>query len=92
MIAPLDIATTISLRNDVRSFEKLDLLFTVGKHDTNELKNVNNNSQKIHQTGSLRIDILKNPVNKIFENQSKQIKSKYGNFILLATGFPRVNL
>tara|TARA_Y100000741_G_scaffold35729_1_gene25088 strand:+ start:1314 stop:2711 length:1398 start_codon:yes stop_codon:yes gene_type:complete len=91
MIAPLDIATTISLRNDVPSFEKLDLLFTVGKHDTNELKNVNNNSQKIHQTGSLRIDILKNPVNKIFENQSKQIKSKYGNFILLATGFPRVN-
>ena len=38
MIAPLDIATTISLRNDITSFEKLDLLFTVGDDDTNELK------------------------------------------------------
>ena len=36
MIAPLDIATTILPRNDITSFEKLDLLFTVGDDDTNE--------------------------------------------------------
>lgn len=91
MIAPLDIKTTITLRNDFTNFEKLDLLFTVGNDDTNELKRVNNNSHKICQVGSLRIDILKNPINKIFEKQSQQIKSDHGNFILLATGFPRVN-
>tara|TARA_B100000886_G_scaffold22156_1_gene14092 strand:- start:10736 stop:12133 length:1398 start_codon:yes stop_codon:yes gene_type:complete len=91
MIAPLDIKTTIYHRNDLTNFEKLDLLFTIGDEDTDVLKNLNNNSQKIHKTGSLRIDILKDPVNKIFENQSKEIKSKYGEFILLATGFPRAN-
>ncbi len=91
MIAPLDIKTTIHHRNDLSNFEKLDLLFTIGDEDTDVLKNLNNNSQKIHKTGSLRIDILKDPINKIFENQSKEIKSKYGEFILLATGFPRAN-
>ena len=91
MIAPLDIKTTIFHRNDLTNFDKLDLLFTVGDEDTNLLKSLNNKSEKIQKTGSLRIDILKNPINKIFEIQSEEIKSKYGEFILLATGFPRAN-
>ena len=91
MIGHFDFETLVSYRNDAENFERLDQLFTVGNDDTNELKKVTNNSKKIYKTGSLRIDILKNQINKIFKKQSEQIKSTYGDFILLATSFPRIN-
>jgi len=79
-----------------RIFEKnldyIDYIFTWGNDDyklvTSSLKKF---KEKIFQTGSPRIDILKKPVNGIYHEEAKEIKKKHNNFFLFNTFFTYTN-
>ena len=43
------------------------------------------------QVGNLRLDILREPIRKVYNSEVKEIKSIYGDYFLLATQFGRVN-
>ncbi len=48
-------------------------------------------STKIITTGSPRIDLLREPYNKVFDDRVEKIKKTYGPFILVNTNFGLVN-
>tara|TARA_B110000027_G_C16122551_1_gene304249 strand:+ start:9719 stop:11128 length:1410 start_codon:yes stop_codon:yes gene_type:complete len=93
IVMQMDMDEAVQRRFDGPNLYKMDHLITNGEKDTNEIKKqfpkfpVN----KISQIGNIRFDTMKEPYNKIIYEESKKIKEKYGNFILLATQFGRAN-
>lgn len=67
-----------------------DFIFSPGVQNMNSLKKIANN-KKIFCVGNPRPDLLKNPLNKIYQNEINFIKKKYKNFILICTSFGRIN-
>ncbi len=68
-----------------------DLIFCWGKEHREIMKSIFINSKKIISVGNTRIDILKSKSKKIFENDVKMIKEKYGDFILINGNFGSAN-
>ena len=64
-----------------------DYIFTWGKKNTEFLKKYKNVSHKIIKSGNPRLDLLKKPISKIYENEVKEIKKKYQDFYLICTNF-----
>lgn len=82
-------------RYDFNLFNNIDFLLASGQREKdfiikNNLKgNVKN---KIIITGNTRFElVIKNHLSKLFDNDTKKIKKKYGDFILLTTKFPKTN-
>ena len=73
-----------------KNFKYLDIIFTWGKKDFHAIKKLTKFS-KIFDTGSSRIDLLTQKTNKIYFDQAKKIRKKYGKFILINTLFTKVN-
>jgi surface carbohydrate biosynthesis protein len=61
-------------------------IFVWGENDYNLMNKINNN-KKIHIFGHPKFDILQNKKYYYFDDLSKKIKKKYGNFILIASSF-----
>ena len=40
--------------------------------------------EKVKQVGNLRLDILREPIRKVYNSEVKEIKSIYGDYFLLA--------
>ncbi len=91
LLASTSIDQIVDYRITKESFENIDLLFAVGDYDANAIKQKFNNKEKIKLVGNLRLDILRDPINKIYEKEVKYIKSKYGSYFLLGTQFGRIN-
>lgn len=73
-----------------KNFQYLDMIFTWGKKDFHAIRKLTKHS-KIFDTGSSRIDLLTQKTNKIYFDQAKKIRKKYGKFILINTLFTKVN-
>jgi surface carbohydrate biosynthesis protein len=74
------------------NLKKIDYIFTWGENDYNMLSgSLPKFKNKIFKTGSSRIDILKKPINQIYQKEAKIIKEKYGDFFLLNTFFTYTN-
>ena len=75
-----------------KNLDYIDYIFTWGNDDyklvTNALKKF---KEKIFKTGSPRIDILKNPTNKIYHDEAKEIKKQHKQFFLFNTFFTFTN-
>ena len=70
------------------NLDYLDYIFTWGKRDYEMLSDLPQKiKNNIYITGSPRIDILKNPMNSIYDEEAIKIKKKYGNFFLFNTYF-----
>ncbi|UUX92249.1 surface carbohydrate biosynthesis protein [Methanoplanus endosymbiosus] len=70
------------------TFDILERVFTWGNIDTEIIKSMLPNvSDKITQTGSPRIDILRPEFIPIFADDANNIKKRYGQFILINTNF-----
>ena len=83
----------IELRMKNKNLFKIDKLLTVGDVDTKEIKNqFPKVSENIEKIGNLRLDLLKKKNRLSLEQESTLINEKYGNFILLATQFSKINL
>ena len=67
-----------------------DLIFSPGVKNMNSLKKIISD-KKIFCVGNPRLDLLKKPINKIYQNEVNTIKKKYNNFILICTSFGRIN-
>tara|TARA_B100001250_G_C19814610_1_gene797632 strand:- start:1865 stop:3259 length:1395 start_codon:yes stop_codon:yes gene_type:complete len=93
IILAWDMKERIELRMKNENLTKIDKILTVGEVDTVEIKKqfpqVSNNIQKI---GNLRLDLLKNKNSIYLEKEAKIIKENYGDFILLASQFSKVNV
>ena len=66
-------------------------MFAVGKYDGDALTKKFGEGEKVKQVGNLRLDILREPIRKVYNSEVKEIKSIYGDYFLLATQFGRVN-
>ena len=50
-------------------------------------KKLNDEFEKFVPCGNARLDILKKPYRKIYEDEAEEIKKKHGKFVLLLTKF-----
>lgn len=73
-----------------KNFKYIDLVLSWGKQDFSAIKKMSKSS-KIFNIGSPRIDLLNQKTNKIYFDQARKIKKKYGKFILINTLFTYVN-
>ncbi len=73
-----------------KNFKYIDLVLSWGKQDFSAIKKISKSS-KIFNIGSPRIDLLNQKTNKIYFDQARKIKKKYGKFILINTLFTYVN-
>ena len=72
--------------------ELADLFFCWGEyHKEQILKLYPNYADKIRSIGNLRLDVAKENLNKMLENETFEIKKKYNEFILLTTKFSSIN-
>jgi len=75
-----------------KNLDYLDYIFTWGKDDHKIVtQSLNEYENKIFKTGSPRIDILKNPTNKIYHDEAKEIKKQHKHFFLFNTFFTFTN-
>ena len=82
-------------RFDLNIFEKIDFYFAVGEREktaiiSNNLKG--NPEKKIYITGNNRFDILDKKFFNLYEEDLKNIKKKYGKFVLITTKFNKINI
>ena len=72
--------------------ELADLFFCWGNyHKEQILKVFPEFSHKIRPIGNLRLDVTKKEFSKSLDNETQEIKKKYGDFILLTTKFSSSN-
>jgi surface carbohydrate biosynthesis protein len=70
----------------------IDFLFMWGINDYQAvLEKYPQYKKKLKITGSPRFDLLKPPLRKIYEEDSKILKEKYGKFLLINTNFGYTN-
>jgi surface carbohydrate biosynthesis protein len=75
-----------------KNLKYIDCIFAWGEDDYQLLLNyLPEYKDKIYQTGSSRIDMLKAPVNQIYYDDAIKLKKKYGEFYLLNTFFTFTN-
>jgi surface carbohydrate biosynthesis protein len=46
---------------------------------------------KLRATGNPRFDLLKQPFNKVYEDERREIRRRYGNYVLICTSFASCN-
>lgn len=80
------------LANKQQSINFLDAHFVWGEKEAQMLKNCYKNiSKKIKITGNPRFDLLNSGLRSVYADVSKEIRNKYGNFILFNSNFNRAN-
>ena len=80
-----DINKFITVRSSLKNVELIDKFFTWGKFDHQQwVKRYSKYSHKFKLLGSPRMDLWKkNIINKVYENELKKIRNKYGSKIVL---------
>ena len=91
LLASTNINSILDFRIEKTNYRNLDLMFAVGKYDGDALTKKFGEGEKVKQVGNLRLDILREPIRKVYNSEVKEIKSIYGDYFLLATQFGRVN-
>tara|TARA_B100000989_G_scaffold299017_1_gene291979 strand:- start:7351 stop:8748 length:1398 start_codon:yes stop_codon:yes gene_type:complete len=91
LLASTNINSILDFRIEKTNYRNLDLMFAVGKYDGDALTKKFGEGEKVKQVGNLRLDILREPIRKVYNSEVKEIKSLYGDYFLLATQFGRVN-
>lgn len=77
---------SFSLRRiNQESFNELDFFFSWGKWHNRAIKLANTNKEKIFDVGHPRLEISSHKYRILYEDQIKNIESKYGKFILVNT-------
>ena len=72
--------------------ENVDLFFTWGENQAQAvLTKAPESVDKLRRAGNPRIDILRQPYNRIFSQTATEIREKYGPFILVNTNFGLYN-
>ena len=79
-----------SMRYNIANFKYINNIFAWGETDYKILKKLFE-KEKIIPIGSPRFDILNQKTNRLYFEQAKKIKKKYGKFILLNTFLVYVN-
>ena len=75
-------------RLNEKCLSELKYFFAWGKNDYDAIKSYYPHFiDKVKIAGNSRIELLKKPLNKIYEIRAKKIKEKYGSFILINTKF-----
>lgn len=79
-------------RVSIDCLNNIESYFSWGKDEKNAiLKNYTGVEDKIIEVGNCRMDILKDPLRKIYINEAEIIKKKYGSFILYTSAFHKYN-
>ena len=87
-----DYDTEFELRVDIKSLRLIEKFFVWGNFQKEQiLKKLDSEFEKFIPTGNGRLDILKEPFKKIYDEEVKEIKKKHGKFILLLTKFTSTN-
>tara|TARA_Y100001970_G_scaffold86634_1_gene109267 strand:+ start:564 stop:1913 length:1350 start_codon:yes stop_codon:yes gene_type:complete len=87
-----DYDTEFELRIDKKSLKLIEKFFAWGNFQKEQiLKKLNDEFEKFIPSGNARLDILKKPFRKIYDEEAKEIKKKHGNFVLLLTKFTSSN-
>jgi surface carbohydrate biosynthesis protein len=93
LITAIDLEDKIEYRMNNENLSKLDVFLAVG--ETSDLpvykKKFGNSIKNILVCGNMRLELLKEKYIKILENESVEIKKKYGDYILFLTGFHLIN-
>lgn len=93
LILAWDMNERVQYRLNNENTIKLDKLMTVGDYDYEEINKVMPNiSSRLIKTGNLRLELLKEKYKSLNEKDKNFIKNKYGDFILFATNFVRINI
>ena len=82
--------STVNYRFPEKVFHVFDLIFLWGNKVFDFLKknrNLNKNIKKIYVSGHTKFELLKPSYNYLYEDKSKLLKEKYGEFILVNTDF-----
>ena len=88
----MNMPQVIPLRVDKTCMKLVDYFFTVGKvQKKNTLKIYHKEYKKIISVGNVRFDLMKKPMRKMYNNNVKLIKKKYGKFILFPSKFTIIN-
>ena len=75
-----------------KGFDITDKFLAWGNEQADIIKkNYDNVSGKIIIAGNSRFDLLKNPVNQIYQQEADEIKKKYGEFDLYISAFHKAN-
>ena len=64
LLASTNINSILDFRIEKTNYRNLDLMFAVGKYDGDALTKKFGEGEKVKQVGNLRLDILKNPLEK----------------------------
>lgn len=93
LILAMDFQDKIDTRMNNENLKKLDLLLAVGEKSDYPVikKNLNILMKNVFISGNIRLELLKKKYRKLLEKDSFDIKKKFGNYILLLTGFARIN-
>lgn len=82
----------INWRMNNDNIYKLDKLITVGSEDHNiVIKKFPKIKKKVIKLGNPRVELLKSPYKLLLDEKSKEIKNKFGKFIIFTTAFVRLN-
>jgi surface carbohydrate biosynthesis protein len=80
------------MRLDYDVMKVIDLFISWGKDNLKTLKNYTNElNLHLISEGNPRVDLLRKDMRNIFDEEVKNIKKKYGQFILITTSFGAVN-
>ena len=87
-----DMNANLKMRFVENNMRKIEYFFAWGKSEKKILtKHFKKFKDKIKITGNSRVDVLKKPISKIYNQEVKRLKEKYGNFVLFFTNFARIN-
>lgn len=93
LITAIDLDDKIEYRMNNENLSKLDVFLAMG--ETSDLpifkKKFGNSIKNILVCGNMRLELLKEKYIKILENETVEIKKKYGDYILFLTGFHLIN-
>lgn len=82
-------------RFDFDLFKKIDFFFSVGEREKQAILSNNLKGEphkKIYVTGNNRFDMLGKKFHNLYDEDVKNIKKKYGNFVLITTKFNKINV
>jgi len=96
-VCGLDPEAGVNSSNPGLSFRKMDVVdymdayFAWGSEPANNIKRHYENDIPIYITGNPRFDLLVSPLRSIHNKRAKEIRSEYGDYILINTNFSIAN-
>ncbi|MDP9940103.1 surface carbohydrate biosynthesis protein [Ectopseudomonas alcaliphila] len=82
----------LDIRSSVETMRLTDAVFCWGEHDAFAWRSrYPESSEKIHSTGSPRVDFWRPEFLPYFSSQVSELKKRYGSYVLIASNFASAN-